>query len=145
VACGESVKPKSLWGSMKTLVPTGLYYSQGAINLNGPSNIIQVEPYVELQITKSVRVIADNDFFWRTSLRDGIYGLATNLLVSGQGNRERYVGTQLSAGAYWQGNRHLLVDAAHDHFFAGPFLGKGAPPQRSLELSGAVGAFKILN
>jgi hypothetical protein len=96
-----------------------------------------------LQITKSVRVVVDNDFFWRTSLRDGVYGLATNLLVSGQGNLERYVGTQSSAGVYWQVNRHLSVNAAYDHFFAGPFLVKATPPRRSLDYAAAWVTYKF--
>jgi Alginate export len=143
VASGASGNPKSPLGTFSPLFPTGLYYGQGSISLNGPSNIIQVDPYMWLQITKSVRVVVDNDFFWRTSLRDGVYGLATNLLVSGQGNLERYVGTQSSAGVYWQVNRHLSVNAAYDHFFAGPFLVKATPPRRSLDYAAAWVTYKF--
>src|SRR4030095_5317756 len=46
------------------------------------------------------QVAADDNVFWRTSLRDGIYSLASNLLVSGNGNLERYVGSQPSVGGY---------------------------------------------
>jgi len=143
VASGDNGNPKSPLGTFNPLFPTGLYYGQGSVNLNGPSNIIQVDPYVWLQITKSVRVIADNDFFWRTSLRDGVYGLATNLLVSGKGNFERYVGTQSSAGLYWQVNRYLSVNAAYDHFFAGPFLVKATPPRRSVDYAAAWVTYKF--
>jgi hypothetical protein len=73
-------------------------------------------------------VVADNNIFWRTSLHDGVYGLATNLLVAGMGNFKRYVGSQPSVGVSWQINRHLLVSAAYDHFFAGPFLAQATPP-----------------
>ena len=69
-------------GTFNPLFPTGYYYGQGTINLNGPTNLIWVGPQLRLQITKSVRVVVDDNTFWRTSLRDGIYGLATNLLVS---------------------------------------------------------------
>jgi len=143
VASGDNGNPKSSLGTFSPLFPTGLYYGQGSINLNGPSNIIQVDPYVELQITKSVRVIVDNDFFWRTSLRDGVYGLAVNLLVPGQGNPERYVGTQSSVGAYWQINRHLSLSAAYNHFFAGPFLTNAAPPRRSVDYAVAWVTYKF--
>jgi len=69
--------------------------------------------------------------------------LATNLLVSGQGNLERYVGTQSSVGAYWQVNRYLSVNAAYDHFFAGPFLVKATPPRRSVDYAAAWVTYKF--
>jgi hypothetical protein len=143
VASGDNGNPRSALGTFSPLFPTGLYYGQGSINLNGPSNIIQVDPYLGAQITKSVRVILDNDFFWRTSLRDGVYGLATNLLVSGIGNSERYVGTQSSVGVYWQANRNLSVNVAYDHFFAGPFLRKATPTRRSVDYAAAWLTYKF--
>jgi hypothetical protein len=79
------------------------------------------------------QVIVSDDSFWRTRLNDGVYDLATNLLVSGKDNRERYVGSQPSVGVYWQYNRHLLLATAYDHFFAGPFLHKAIPRRRSVD------------
>lgn len=143
VTSGDDGNPKSPLGTFSPLFPTSLYYGQGAINLNGPTNLIQFGPRVWLQVTKSVRVIVDNDIFWRTSLRDGVYGLATNLLVSGQGNLERYVGTQPSVGVYWQINRHLSVSAAYNHFFVGPFLVKATPPRQSVDYAAAWVTYKF--
>jgi hypothetical protein len=134
---------KSPLGTFSPLFPTSIYYGQGAINLNGPTNLIQFGSRVGLQVTKSVRVIVDNDVFWRTSLRDGVYGLTTNLLVSGQGNLERYVGTQPSVGVYWQINHHLSVSAAYNHFFVGPFLVKATPPRRSVDYAAAWVTYKF--
>jgi hypothetical protein len=115
----------------------------GVINLNGPSNLIQVALHVGLQLTKSIMIVADNNIFWRTSLSDGIYDLATNLLVSGKGNLERYVGSQPSVGVYWQINRHLLLSAAYDHFFVGPFLVKATPLRRSVDYAAAWVTYKF--
>src|SRR6202007_368248 len=109
------------------LFPIGTYFGQGVINLNGPSNTIQVDPHVGLQLTSSVKVLADWNVFWRTSLHDGVYGLATNLLVSGQGNPKRYVGSQPSVGIYLQLNRHLSLSAVYNRFFAGAFLRSAVP------------------
>jgi hypothetical protein len=143
VASGDSGNPNAPLGTFSPLFTTGLYYGQGVVNLNGPSNIIQIDPHVGLQITKSLKVILDNDFFWRTSLNDGVYGLPVNLLVPGRGNPARYVGTQSSVGAYWQVNRHLSLSVAYDHFFAGPFLTKAAPPRRSVDYAAAWATFKF--
>jgi hypothetical protein len=134
---GDDGDPRSRLGTFSPLFPTGIYFGQGSINLNGPSNLIWVGPSLTLQLTKSVQVIVDDDIFWRTSLRDGVYGLATNLLVSGKDNRERYVGSQPSMGVYWQYNRHLLLAVAYDHFSAGPFLHKAIPRRRSVDYAAA--------
>ena len=119
VASGDSGNPNAPLGTFSPLF-TGLYYGQGVVNLNGPSNIIQIDPHVWLQITKSVKVIFDNDIFWRTSLNDGVYGLPVNLLVPGQGN-PALRGNPIIGRPYWQVNRHLSLSVAYDHFFAGPF------------------------
>jgi hypothetical protein len=143
VTSGDNGDPRSRLGTFSPLFPTGRYYGQGVINLNGPSNLIWVGPQLNLRITKSVEVIVSDDTFWRTSLRDGVYDLATNLLVSGKDNRERYVGSQPSVGVYWQVNRHLLLSAAYDHFFAGPFLRKATPPRRSVDYAAAWLTYKF--
>jgi alginate export protein len=133
VTSGDDGDPRSGLGTFSPLFPTGKYYGQGTINLNGPSNLIWVGPSLRLQLTKSVWVVVDDNTFWRTRLNDGIYDLATNLLVSGKDNRERYVGSQPSAGVYWQYNRHLLFSAAYDRFFVGPFLRNANPRRRSVD------------
>jgi alginate export protein len=137
VTSGDDGNPNSPLGTFNPLFPTGYYFGQGSINLNGPSNLIQLDPHIGLQLTESVSVIVDSNVFWRTSLGDGVYGLAVNLLVSGQGNPKHYVGTQPSVGVYWQVTRHLSVSAAYDHFFVGPFLTQAAPPGRSVDYGAA--------
>jgi hypothetical protein len=143
VTSGDDGEPRSRLGTFNPLFPTGKYYGQGVINLNGPSNLIWVGPQLRLQITKSVQVIVDDDLFWRTSLRDGVYSLATNLFVSGKDNRERYVGSQPSVGVYWQYNRHLLFAATYDHFSAGPFLRKANPRRRSVDYAAVWAQYKF--
>jgi hypothetical protein len=134
---GDDGNPNAPLGTFNPLFPTGMYFGQGVTSLNGPSNLIHVDPQIGVQLTKLVRVVVQNHNFWRTSRRDGIYGLATNLLVSGKGNCERYVGSQLSTGVYWQVDRHLSLSAAYDHFFAGPFLVEASPARRSVDYAAA--------
>jgi hypothetical protein len=143
VTSGDERNPTAPLGTFNPLFPTGYYFGQGTINLNGPSNLIQLDPKIGLQVHKSVKVVADTNIFWRTSRRDGIYDLATNLLVSGNGNLERYVGSQPSAGVYWQINRSLSLSAAYGHFVAGSFLVKASPPRRSVDYAAAWATHKF--
>lgn len=140
---GDNGNPRAALGTFNPLFPTGYYFGQGPIGLNGPTNLIQIDFQIALQLTESVRVAADNNVFWRTSVRDGIYSLGNNLLVSGSGNRERYLGSQPSAGINWQINRHLLLSAAYCHFTAGSFLSKALPPMRSVDYAAAWVTYKF--
>lgn len=139
VTSGDNRDPTAPLATFNPLFPTGSYFGQGVIGLNGPSNLIQLDPQVGLQLTEAVRVVADINLFWRTDLGDGVYDLATNLLVpgQGQGNSERYVGSQPSVGVYWQINRHLTLSAAYGHFAAGSFLVEASPPRRSVDYAAA--------
>jgi Alginate export len=92
-ASGSHGNLQSDLGTLNPLFPTGYYFGQGGIALFGPSNLMAIGPKIDLQFTKSLCVVADDNVFWRTSLQDGIYGLGLNLLVSGKGNSERYVGS----------------------------------------------------
>jgi len=69
---GDDGDPTSPLGTFNPLFPTGIYFGQGTINLNGPSNLIRIDPRLKVELSDSVQVIADNNFFWRTSLNDGV-------------------------------------------------------------------------
>jgi hypothetical protein len=127
VASGSHGNSQSDMGTLNPLFPTGYYFGQGGIALLGPSNLMAIGPKIGLQFTKSLSVVADNNVFWRTSLQDGVYGPGVNLLIAGQGNSERYVGSQPSVGVYWRASRHISASAAYAHFFVGSFLVNASP------------------
>jgi hypothetical protein len=130
-------------GTFNPLFPTAIYFGQGVINLNGPSNLVGVRPAARFQLAKSVFLAVDFDFFWRESLRDGVYGLGVNLLRSGLENQARYIGNQPSTGVSWQANRHFNLSAAYAHFFVGPFLTESATPGRDVDYAAIWASYKF--
>jgi hypothetical protein len=130
-------------GTFNPLFPTAIYFGQGVVNLNGPSNLIGVRPAAKFQLSKSVLLVVDYDFFWRQSLQDGVYGLGVNLLRSGLENQARHIGSQPSMGVYWQANRHFSVSAAYTHFFVGPFLTESATPGRDVNYAAVWATYKF--
>jgi hypothetical protein len=143
VASGSHGNSQSDLGTLNPLFPTGNYFGQGGISLLGPSNLMAIGPRIALQFTEALSLVADDNVFWRTSLQDGIYGLGVILLVSGQGNSERYVGSQPSVGVYWKATRHLTVSAAYAHFFVGSFLMKASPPGRDVDYAAVWTTYKF--
>lgn len=111
--------------TFNALFPKGAYF--GEIALVGPSNHIDLHPSLELRPGESLTLTADAAFFWRESLRDGIYGNAVNLLRPGRASRARFVGGQPSVQAEWRINRHLTWAGVFSRFFAGPFLRETGP------------------
>ena len=140
---GDSDRPTAPLGTFNPLFPTGIYFGEGGVNLNGPSNMLRIGPSVTLHLGNDLLLVLDSDFFWRQSLGDGVYGLGVNLLRSALDNRDRYVGNQPSAGLYWQPSRHIGLAAAYTHFSAGPFLIHSASPAKDVDYAAVWTSYKF--
>lgn len=126
--------------TFNALFPRGAYF--GEIALIGPSNHMDLHPSVDLHINRSLTATIDSVFFWRTSLRDGIYGNATNLLRSGRASRARFVGSQPSFQLELQINRHLSWAGVVSHFSTGAFL-KETGPSRNVNYASSWITYKF--
>lgn len=102
------------------LFPRGAYFGEN--QLIGPLNHIDVHPSIDLRPRPTITVSPSWAFFWRESLRDGLYDVPGNLVRSGAGTDARYVGSQPAVMVRWDVNRHLTFVADFEHFLAGPFL-----------------------
>ena len=125
IASGDSNPNDRNLGTFNALFPKGAYFAE--TSLIGPANIIDLHPYIGLQLTDRVSFTVDWDFFWRESTRDGIYGNAVNLVRSAGTSRAREIGNQVQALIEWQVQRHLTFSAAYAHFFASDFLKETQP------------------
>lgn len=140
---GDSDRPSAPLGTFNPLFPTGIYFGEGGVNLNGPSNMLRIGPSVTFHFRKDLLLVLDSDFFWRESLEDGVYGLGVNLLRPGLDNRDRYVGSQPSAGVYWQPSRHIGLSAAYTHFSVGPFLVHSPSPGKDVDYAAVWASYKF--
>jgi hypothetical protein len=127
IASGDSDPSDGELGTFNALFPAGNYF--GDTSLLGPANFRDIHPQVMLRLPRRIVVTADSLFFWRDSLRDGVYGPRGNLVRTGRLSDARYVGNQTSATLRWQTNRHTTFVATYAHFFTGRFL-RETPPAR---------------
>jgi hypothetical protein len=109
---------------------SGAYFNLA--NPNGPQNIIDLHPVLDLNFGEKVTTTAAWNFFWRESLEDGIYSLSGVPLRPGTPSRARYVGSTPSLTAAWKATRHVTVLASYVHVFAGPYL-KENPPAKDID------------
>ena len=75
-------------------------------------------------------------------MHDGLYGVALNLVRSGTGAAERYIGSQVQVGFEWTFLRHFTLVAVYAHFFAGPFI-KATGPGKDVDYATAWITFKF--
>ncbi|MEE1898431.1 alginate export family protein [Flavobacterium rakeshii] len=102
------------------LYPRGAYF--GLVALIGPSNLFDIHPSLDFNLSSRVSAGIDYDFFWRWSINDGIYAPNVQLVYSGQNLDEKFIGTQLAANLNFDVNPFLSLTAEAAWFDAGPFL-----------------------
>jgi hypothetical protein len=119
VASGDQNPNTPNLQTFNPLFPSGAYFSLG--NPLGPSNII------DLHLTENLLLIADWDFFWRESLKDGVYTFGITPLRTGRRSDARYVGSSPTLTLAWSPTRHVTVLASYVHLFAGPFIRETVP------------------
>ena len=97
------------------------YYNQSS--LAGVRNFVDVHPTLDLHPAKTVGVLLDWDFFWRESLKDGLYGpTGTGILAAASGSESKFVGSTPNAQATWNADRHVTLIADYARFYPGGFL-----------------------
>lgn len=79
--------------------PRGNYFGDEATL--GPRNFANIHPALTMRLAPRVQLNASLDFFWRYSLRDGVYAPDGTLMRAAGGSRARYVATIASLGATW--------------------------------------------
>ena len=111
-------------GTFNPLFPRGAYFSEAA--LVWPANLIDVDPSIEVQLSPTLRITADYDFFWRYSSDDALYTSGGSVARPPDGGA-RFIGHQPSVALAWQVERHTTLNLAYTHFFAGGFIRESGP------------------
>jgi hypothetical protein len=106
--------------SFNPLFPNPTYF--GALRLMTPVNLMDVHPSITFLVWKKWELLADCDWFWRSSLEDGVYIQPRILERKGEISGERFVGTQPSLTLTGQINRHIDFSIESSYFITGAFV-----------------------
>jgi hypothetical protein len=140
ITSGDQDRRDRRLGTFNALFPKGNYFSQA--DVLGPYNLIDVHPSLTLELGRGISIRPDSDVFWRYSADDGIYDVPGNLILSGAGSRERYIGASGSIALEWQATRHLSFEAEFQRLFPGRFL-KDVNRNRTITYVGAWATFRF--
>jgi hypothetical protein len=99
----------------------GSSYS-GLVGLLGPTNLTDTTPGVQLVLPRRVVIIFESPFYFRSSLRDGVYNIELRPLPLSPASSERYVGTNPAFVAMWNATPHLQLTGVITRMVPGPFL-----------------------
>jgi hypothetical protein len=116
-------------GTFNPLFPNTAY--SGLSGLVGPANSIDVQPSLRAFVSSTLSLVGGLTLFWRTSARDGLYGIAVNPQRAGAPSQARVVGRQLALEVDWAPSPHLVYQATITRFTAGPYL-RETPPGRDV-------------
>lgn len=125
IASGDDDPGDPDLGTFNALYPRGSYFSEAAVL--GPRNFFNFHVFLTLEPAAAWSVTADVNFFWRLETEDGVYGPAGQLIRSGSGSDERFVGSALSLTSAWRIDRHFTFTAIYSHFFPGRFIDSAGP------------------
>lgn len=100
------------------LYPRGAYF--GRVARFGPSNLIDLHPYIKLLRSKYYAEL-DYDAFWRYSGQDGVYNAALQLEYPSL-NTTRFIAHQFGALLGMNVNNHLNLELESNYIIPGNFL-----------------------
>jgi hypothetical protein len=110
-------------GNLQTfnpLYPKGGYF--GFNPLIGPSNLVDLHPYISVSPSSNLSLQADVVFNWRYSVHDGIYRPSGNFNTAGSMSAQRFIGTTYLLSADYSFNQHLSLSCGGQYFKVGGFI-----------------------
>ncbi len=118
------------------LFPRGAYFGLAA--LIGPSNLADIHPFTELELTSKLSWQTDYDIFWRMSNNDGIYGPNVKLIYSGRNSSSAEIGRQLGTALIYTPNDFLYFRAEFTWFNSRSYLTEAGAGKDILMTAGTV-------
>ncbi|RDC55158.1 hypothetical protein DU508_18585 [Pedobacter chinensis] len=120
--------------TFNALYPKGAYFGLAA--LIGPSNLMDLHPYLEVKLNQKIVLAVDYDLFWRYSENDGIYATNLHTLYKGQTMDGRFIGQQLAADLSYRLSPYLSITTEATWFIAGTYL-ENVSKGKNILLTGA--------
>lgn len=122
------------------LFPRGAYFGLAA--LIGPSNLFDIHPYLQFNLSKDVLFAVDYDIFWRMSRNDGLYAVNGKMIYAGKAGTSKQIGRQLGISLEFPLSKYFDFKQEFTWFNAGRYL-KEAGPGKDILMTGSTIRFKF--
>jgi hypothetical protein len=126
---GDRSKDDNTLQTFNPLYPKGGYF--GFSPQVGPVNLIDIHPYVTLDLSSKLKMQADVVFNWRYSLQDGVYRPSGVLNRPGSSSDKRYIGTAYLTNFTYSFNKYMALVSGIQYFRKGAFIEDIIPGAKS--------------
>jgi hypothetical protein len=137
---GDKNYGDSRLNTFNPLFPRGAYFGLAAVI--GPSNLADIHPYIEFQLSRNLNWQTGYDLFWRMSEHDGLYGPNTIMIYSGKETSSKEIGRQLGNDLVYTPNAFLYFRTEFTWFNAGEYL-KQVGPGKDMLMAAATIQFRF--
>lgn len=117
---GDHSKNDGKLNTFNPLYPKGGYF--GFSPQVGPVNLIDIHPYMTLDLTSRLKMQMDVVFNWRYSPNDGVYRPSGALNRPGSSSDKRYIGTAYLTSFTYNFNKHFSLVSGLQYFHKGSFI-----------------------
>lgn len=117
VASGDRDLGDDTLETFSALFPRASFFTESG--LFGPSNFMDLQPNVTLNVLDNLTVTPAVDFLWRQSTDDAIYRQPNVPIARTAGNPARFTGSQWQLTSTWTPDPHVEVNAAYVYFASG--------------------------
>jgi len=114
----------------------------GPIGLFGPTNMIDLTPFVSVIPRRGLVLGFERPWYWRESTGDGIYNTALRLLAPPAAGVGKFIGGSSGILVVWQATPHLQVSGAIIRLVSGEFL-KSTAVRAGAGLYSATAAYRF--
>jgi hypothetical protein len=122
-------------GTFNAMFPKGAYF--GLVSTAGPANHIDLHPEFTIRPASRLTVTANWLFYWRYSTADGIYGVASQVLVRpAAASQSRFVGHAPGVEINFEPARNITITTTVAAFTAGSFVREAIPAARMTKYFG---------
>ncbi len=125
VASGDERRGDGRLETFDALYPRGNYFSELA--QLGPSNFVNVNPYLTLEPSERLSLSFDLNLYWRREAADGVYGPPGNIIREPSGSNARFVNTAFSASAQLALSKNHQLGLAITHSRPERFIEETGP------------------
>lgn len=125
VISGDKDPADGKLGTFNALFPKGKYF--GELSPIGPSNVINLNPAVSLDLGRNVSLGFAAMAYWRYSEADGVYDIPGNVIRAPGASRARFIGKQAEITLDWQATPDLDLSASLSAFEPGAFIRQTGP------------------
>lgn len=126
---GDHSKDDNTLQTFNPLYPKGGYF--GFSPQVGPVNLIDIHPYVTLDLSSKLKMQTDVVFNWRYSLQDGVYRPSGTLNLQGSSSDKRYIGTAYLTNFTYSFSRYIALVSGIQYFRKGAFIEDIIPGAKS--------------